>query len=287
MKVDRDLEDGLAPLRGERFDAVVDVATISYEWVQRALAEFGATAKHWTFVSSISVYADPGAEPTGIGDPVLEPRAVHGTREGMASDPNLYGAVKVAGERAVLDAAGDRAFIVRAGLITGPGDEFDRFGYWVQRLARGGRVVVPDVDHQSQFVDVRDLANWIVDAGERGTTGVYDGIGPVVPLLDLLADIAEVLGSEVEFVRVSEADLRANGVAPWMGPRSLPFWLPTGYHKMSARDAGPALAAGLTPMPLADAVAGALAHERSLDPNRVRKAGLTPDEETEILQRVG
>ncbi|MBM7770747.1 nucleoside-diphosphate-sugar epimerase [Actinokineospora baliensis] len=283
VKVDRDREDGLAGLVGERFDAVVDVATISYEWVRRALDAFGEQVGHWTFVSSISAYADPGRPPGGVGDPLLPPKAVHGTREAMREDPDLYGSVKVASEQAVTAAVGPKALVVRAGLITGPGDEFDRFGYWPQRLVRGGRVLVPDVDHQVQYVDVRDLAAWIVDAAEQGTTGIFDGVGPSLPLLDLLASIADTLGADVEFVKVAPQELLDRGVQPWAGPRSLPLWLPESHSYMAARDATPALDAGLTPRSLADAVAGALDHERTLGIDRERKAGLTPDEEAELL----
>ncbi|SES27032.1 epimerase [Actinokineospora terrae] len=283
VRVDRDLEDGLAPLAGERFDAVVDVATISYEWVRRALAAFGGEVGHWTFVSSISAYAEPGAPSSGVGDRLLPPKAVHGTREAMKDDPDLYGSVKVASEQAVTAAVGDKALIVRAGLITGPGDEHDRFGYWPQRLVRGGRVVVPDVDHEIQYVDVRDLAAWIIDGAEQGITGVFDGIGPSTPLPALLTAMADTLGADVEFVRVSEEELLERGVAPWSGPRSLPLWLPASHKYMGSRDAGPALAAGLTPRSLADALAGALDHERTLGVDRQRKAGLTPEDEAEIL----
>ncbi|SDC88794.1 NAD-dependent epimerase/dehydratase family protein [Actinokineospora iranica] len=283
VRVDRDDEDGLAPVRGERFDAVVDVAPLSYPWVARALAEFGDRVGHWTFVSSISAYAEPGIPPTGVGDPLLPPRTEQGAREDLAADPDLYGAVKVASENAVLDAVGDRAFIVRAGLIVGPDDPFDRFGYWPARMSRGGRVVVPDTDVSAQYIDVRDLAAWITDAAEKGVTGIYDGIGPAQPLLDLLGGIAEQVGEDVELVRAPEEKLTELGVKPWSGPRSLPLWLPASHKYLAARDAAPALATGLTPRALVDVVAGALEHERTLGLDRKREAGLTPVEETEVL----
>ncbi|OLR90890.1 NAD-dependent epimerase/dehydratase family protein [Actinokineospora bangkokensis] len=283
--VDRDREDGLAPLVGERFDAVVDVATISHPWVRRALDALGEGAGHWTFISSISAYADFSTPPTGTGDRVLAPRAEHGDRP--LTDPGLYGAVKVASEEAVRAAVGDRAFVVRAGLISGPGDEHDRFGYWVNRFSRGGRAVVPDADHLIQHVDVRDLAAWVVTAAEQGTTGTFDGVGPAVPLLDLLDGVREVAGGGAEPVLVPEQALVDLGVRPWAGPQSLPLWLTPPHRYMGARDAGPALAAGLEPRPLADTVAGAMEREVELGLDRQpRGAGLTPDEERAVLAAV-
>ncbi|UVS82579.1 NAD-dependent epimerase/dehydratase family protein [Actinokineospora sp. UTMC 2448] len=278
VKVDRDQPDGLAPLAGESFDAVVDVAPISHTWVRRALDAFGSVG-HWTFVSSISVYAHPDR----VDDVLLPPRQEHFDRSKVLQDPEAYGSIKVASENAVLETMGDRAFIVRAGLITGPGDPFDRFGYWPMRLHRGGRVAVPDVDQLTQIIDVGDLAAWIVDAAERGTTGVYDGIGPAQPLLDVLRTVADAVGSDAELVRVPESVLTEHDIAPWAGPRSLPLWLPASHRGMSARDAGPALAAGLTPRPLAESAVRALEHEKALGLDRERKAGLPADAEAELL----
>jgi 2'-hydroxyisoflavone reductase len=84
----------------------------------------------------------------------------------------------VASENAVREARGESAFIVRAGLIVGPGDGSDRFGYWPAKLSGNGQVVVPDVmDQPTQQIDVRDLASWIVTGAERGLGGTFDARG--------------------------------------------------------------------------------------------------------------
>lgn len=286
VTVDRDAEDGLAPLAGQEFDAVVDVATLSHPWVTRALAAFGGSARHWTFVSTINVYADNETPNQGPDAPLVEPITRHATREDMKTEEGvaLYGGIKVASENAVREAMGERAFIVRPGLISGPGDVLDRFGYWPARFSRGGRVLVPDVPEQPmQFIDVRDLAEWIVDAAEKDLGGTFDGIGPHRPLPDLLHDIAEAVGVDVEFVPATAEQLTAAGVNSWAGPRSLPFWLPPSHFGLSGRDAQPSLDAGMPVRPLADAVAGALERERLLGLDRERKAGLSPAEEAQVL----
>lgn len=284
LRVDRDVPDGLVALEGERFDAVVDTSIMSHRWVADALRVLAGNVAHWTFVSSISVYADTVTHGQRPGAPVLEPRPVHATLADRADDPYLYGAVKVASENAVLDALGERAFVVRPGLVTGPGDHTDRFGYWPMRFARGGRVLVPDVPgHPAQYIDVRDLAAWVVDAAEQRLSGTFDGVGPSEPLPDLLAAIAQTVGGEAELVLVAPTVLEAAGVNPWAGPRSLPIWLPVDIQGMLAHDARPALEAGLRVRPLEEAVAGALEQERALGLGRERKAGLTPEEEAEVL----
>ena len=135
VRVDRDAPDGLAALAGAEFDAVVDVAAISYPWVADALALLGAGAKHWTFVSTINVYSDDETTGQRPGSPQVEPLREGGTR----ADTSHYGAIKIASEDAVREAMGDRAFVVRPGLITGPDDGSDRFGYWPGRFSRGGQ----------------------------------------------------------------------------------------------------------------------------------------------------
>ncbi|MDT8913399.1 NAD-dependent epimerase/dehydratase family protein [Amycolatopsis sp. PS_44_ISF1] len=286
VRVDRDAEAGLAPLEGEQFDAVVDVARLSHPWVTRALEALGARARHWTFVSTVSAYADhatPGQTPaTGR---VREPLEEHATDEQLRAEggPELYGAIKVASENAVRAAVGDRAFVVRPGLITGPGDGSDRFGYWPARLARGGRVLVPAADRPVQHLDVRDLAGWITTAAETGLTGTFDGVGPVQGLPTLLREIAAASGGRAELVPAPDDRLTAAGVTPWSGPRSLPLWLPEDLQGMTAHDPAPSLAAGLRIRPLAETVAAALETEQELGADRERRAGLSPADEAEVL----
>src|ERR1700741_1176848 len=124
VKVDRDAEAGLEPLAGEAFDAVVDVAPLSYPWVDRALRALADRAGHWTFVSTINVYADNATTgQTPATGPLVPALRQHATREEMmaAGDDGtlLYGGIKVASEDAVRSVVGSRAFVVRPGLVTG------------------------------------------------------------------------------------------------------------------------------------------------------------------------
>ena len=150
IRVDRDEADGLAALTRETFDAVVDVTRHPGQ-VRRAVTALRRPGVHWTFVSTVSVYADnrtPGqrAGTALLRDPTA-PEVEHSTEE-------TYGAAKVACEQAV----GDGAFICRAGLIVGPEDPTGRVTYWPARLARGGEVLVPATpDEAVQLIDVRDL----------------------------------------------------------------------------------------------------------------------------------
>lgn len=273
-----DRSEGLGALAGARFDAVVDVAR-NYRWVREALA--AVEAGHWTFVSTINVYADNGTPGQNADSTLLEPI----TDSADTSTPESYGGIKVACENAVRDAMGERAFVVRPGLITGPNDPSDRFGYWPLRLSRGGRVLVPDTPGTpSQHIDVRDLADWIVTAAERRLAGTFDGIGPVTTLGALLEEIASAVApAGTEIAAVAPEALAEAGVQRWSGPKSLPLWIPDGYDGFASHDAAPSLAAGLRIRPLAETVTAALANEHARGADRERKAGLTAAEETELL----
>jgi 2'-hydroxyisoflavone reductase len=270
-------------LAGLDFDAVVDVATMNPAWVRDALAAVGTRSAHWTFVSSMSVYADhgtPGQDAaTAQTLPPLHERPPELT-------PDSYGSAKVGSELAVTQLFDGPAFLVRPGLIVGDGDPSDRYGYWPARLSRGGRVLVPEpLDAPVQFVDVLDLATWIVDAGERGLAGTFDAVCHPVPLRDVLAATAAGVGApQHELVPAPPEFLEKHEVTPWSGPRSLPLWTPgEEYAGFMAHDVSSAYDAGLRTRPIEESAADALRHEQALGLDRERKAGLSAAEEDTLL----
>jgi nucleoside-diphosphate-sugar epimerase len=149
--------------------------------------------------------------------PVLEPAP---PEVDDPESPGNYGPCKVACERAVLDGYGvARAFICRAGLIIGPGDRSNRFGYWVSRLVRGGEVLAPGApDDLVQYIDVHDLAGWLVHAASTGLAGTYDGIGAPVTREHFLTHVAAGVATPAELTWVDQEFLLAEGVRP--GPVS-------------------------------------------------------------------
>ncbi|MDX3966525.1 MAG: NAD-dependent epimerase/dehydratase family protein [Bradyrhizobium sp.] len=274
VRIDRDLADGLAPLAGEIFDAVVDVSRYPGQ-VRRAVAALKRPGVHWTFVSTISVYADnriPGqrADTATLREP--------SSTEIEHSTDAIYGAAKVACEQAV----GNDAFICRAGLIAGPEDPTGRFAYWPARLARGGEVLAPGSPEDAvQFIDVRDLAQWIVHAAETCLTGIYDGIGPVRTRGEFLAECASALNASCTFTWINRAFLDAHDVRRWAGPRSLPMWLPLpDFAGFLTRDTSPAREAGLISRPPADTARDTL---HWLHASNCPVIGLTADEERDVL----
>lgn len=286
VRVDRDDPDGLAPLRGAEFDALVDVSSRPSQ-VRRVVAELAPRVGHAVYVSTRSVYADNGTPGRTVADsPVLAPAPAE-VDDPRGNDLANYGPCKVACEQAVLDGFGaDRAFVCRAGLIIGPDDPTNRFGYWVSRLARGGEVLAPgEPDDLVQYVDVRDLAEWLVAGAAGRLAGTYDGIGVPVSREHFLVHVAQGVGSPVELTWVDQAYLLAEGVRPWAGERSLPLWLPLPeYAGFASRDVSASLDAGLRTRDVADTARDTLAWLRG-EPAPPGGAGLGPDDEAELLRK--
>lgn len=271
---------GWAELRGVAWDAVVDVAGRA-SWVAAAVEALGERAGHWSFVSTVNVYADLSQRGGGVDDtPLLDPA---GGEEDPAADPTAYGREKVACEQTVLQAMGERAFVVRPGLIGGPGDPSGRFTSWPARMARGGRVLAPTPGSApAQLIDVRDLAGWLVDAAERRTGGVFDGVGPQLTRREFLRQVAVGVDTPVELVWADPEALETLDVLPWAGPRSVAMWVPLPeLVGMMARDDTASVQAGLVCRPVAETARDTLAWLRETPDAEV--TGLSEAEERDVL----
>lgn len=282
VQVDRAQRDGLVALRSVRYDAVVDVAA-QPGWVAQALELFAGRVRHWTFVSTGAVYADQSTPGQRADQTPLRPAAEPGP-----DDVSSYGPRKVACERAVQEACGERAAIVRPGLVVGPGDPVDRFGYWPLRMAIGGDVLAPgSPDDPVQWLDVRDLAAWVVRLAEEGVGGGFDAAAPPLPRGEFLARIGAGVGRAAATSRlhwIEQDFLLAAGVQPWMGPRSLPLWVPLpDFAGCMTRDVRPGLAAGLVVRDLAETASDSLTWRLTGPRAPLLAAGLSAAQERELL----
>jgi 2'-hydroxyisoflavone reductase len=262
----------LEELSGRHWDVAVDVAGYDPDVVRRNLTVLAGQAGHYVFVSTISVYADHSV--TQFEDsPVLE------LRDDLPEELR-YGARKVAAERHSTATFGGRSLIVRAGLIVGPHDGTDRFAYWPRRIARGGQVLAPgDPSDPVQFIDVRDLGEWIVDSYRRNLGGVFNLAGRPVPIGELLQECITVTGSDAELIWLPTPQLLAAGTDPWMG---VPLWVADPDREALHRaDISRSLAAGLTFRPLPTTIRDTLSWD--LARGGPATPGLTADAERRLL----
>ena len=261
----------LAPLRGRTWDAVVDTSGYLPAAV-RASAEALSDSGLYCFVSSVSVYAhfkevhDEGGPIAELGDMPLD----------EVTDES-YGPLKALCEDEARRVFGDRALIVRPGLIVGPHDPTGRFTYWPHRVARGGEVLAPaPPDAPTQPIDVRDLGSWIVASCEAGRGGTFNATHPGLSWHELLDTCVAVTEADAEITWVSPEFLVQREVGQWM---ELPLWLADPEFAFADRvDVGRALSAGLSFRPLEETVRGALEHAETTE-----AAGLAPEREAALL----
>jgi 2'-hydroxyisoflavone reductase len=272
-KLRGDRDGDLGAVADRDFDAVVDTSGYVPRVVRETIDALGEVG-HYTFVSSISVYADLSSPPNADA-PVAE---LHEPTENWEE---AYGALKADCEDVVREKF-PNAFIPRPGLIVGPWDKTGRFTYWPKRLADGGRVLVPSPpDAPAQVIDVRDLAGWIVRAAEAETSGTYDAVDRPTTREDLVETCRRVAGAEAELVWVEPEFHVAHHVGEWM---ELPLWIADpAYAGMLSVDPSRAFAAGLETRPLEETARDTLDWVRSGEGPADPPAGLAREKEQAVL----
>jgi 2'-hydroxyisoflavone reductase len=263
----------LAVLQNRHWDIVIDTSGYVPRIVRASAKALAHSVDRYIFISSISVYADFSKEGIDENAPVatLQDESIETINE------ETYGALKALCEQAVEQVMPGRVLIIRPGLIVGPHDPTDRFTYWPSRVAQGGEMLTPGKPQEpTQFIDVRDLAAWIIRMAEQHKTGIYNATGPDYPLScgKFLEECKSVTGSDARFVWVSDKFLTDREV-------DLPLWVPDSYAGMRSVNCSKAIADGLTFRPVAETVRDTLAWKGT---GEELKAGLKPEQERRLLQ---
>ncbi|MFD9356886.1 NAD-dependent epimerase/dehydratase family protein [Streptomyces sp. NPDC060031] len=279
---DRVAPGGLDALAEGRWDLVVDTWGGAPTAVRDSARLLRDRVGRYAYISSRSVYTYPA--PAGLAE---DGPLVEGSPDAGAV---AYAEDKRGAELAALDAFGDRALLVRAGLVIGPYENVGRLPWWLNRTARGGRVPAPGPrELPLQYIDVRDLARWTLDAAGAGLGGAYNLASPVghATLGGLLDACSAVTASGAELHWIDAARIEEAGVAPWT---ELPLWLPEGemHDFMYGGDVTRALAAGLKCRPVEETVADTWAWLQELGgtaPQRPDRPapGLSPQQEAALL----
>ncbi len=276
-----DRNGDLKSLEGRSWDAVGDTSGFVPRLVKDSATLLAPRVKQYVFISSISVFASlakPGADESSpvaiLPDPTVE-----------TVDGSTYGGLKALCEKAAEAAMPGRVTNVRPGLIVGPDDGTDRFTYWPVRVAKGGEVLAPNRPADPvQFIDVRDLGNWIVKCLDAKTVGVYNATGNPLPVGTLLEACKAASGSDARFTWVDAAFLAAQKVSEWS---DLPCWVsPTGEDAGGNRVSNAkAVGKGLVFRPLKETCADTLAWFRKQPAERQTKlrSGLAADREAAVL----
>jgi 2'-hydroxyisoflavone reductase len=249
---------GLEPLAtairaGRTWDAVIDTSAYVPRITTASAELLKPAARQYVLITTVNVYAEPLPVHADESAPLAPEPAVIDEKVSNES----YGPLKAACERALTKVYGDRATLLRPGLIVGPGDPTDRFTYWPARLQRGGEVLIPKSSDpwasEASFIDVRDLADFACVCAEKGHGGPYNCMGPDGPLTfdGLIFGCRAAFGNEVSYVPADEAWLLEQQVTPWMG---FPLWIPASMAeeaRMGGMNRRKAIEHGLKFRPLA------------------------------------
>ena len=266
----------LSALESGSWDAVVDTWSADGSAVRRTAELLSGRAGWYAYVSSRSVYtgADAGraedAPLVGIDD------------EGYAGD-------KLRGEQGA--AAFDGPVLLgRAGLILGPYEDIGRLPWWLDRLARGGPTLAPGPrELPLQYIDARDLADFLLDAAAKRTAGAFDLVSePGHTTTGELLEIAnEVTGGHAELRWTDPEVIATAGIEPWI---QLPIWLPPGelYDFLHQGDVRKAYGQGLVCRPVRETVEDTWAWLQGLPGDAPQRAdrprvGLDPALEAKTL----
>lgn len=279
-----DRGQNLEELSGREWDAVIDVAGYLPRIVRlsaQMLTQSGRVGRY-VYISSISAYA--GFSKIGINesDPVgkLQDESVEEITD------ETYGPLKALCEKTVQDLYGDRALIIRPGLIVGPYDPTDRFTYWPMRVKRGGDMITPEKPSAPiQIIDVRDLSGFIIKQMEENASGIYNATGPDYELsMGAMLDACKrVTGSVAAFHWASVEFLKEHKVEPWS---DMPVWIPESEPDMegfSRVDVSKAINAGLKFRALEETIRDTIAWAEQRPEDHEWRAGLNPDKEQILL----
>ena len=229
LRGDRDPDEGsgLESIRaevesGRTWDAIIDTSAYVPRIANASASLLAPASDRYIIVSSVSVYADQSKKGITEDDPVatIEDEA----SEEMGDNYENYGALKALCEKAAFEAYDGRATLIRPGFIVGPRDGMpQRFNLWVARISAGGERIAPgSPDDPVQFIDARDLANFIIHCAEEETFGPFNIVGPKDTLtIEKMID-GLVAGTEAEIERVwvpadfLESQGHSGSFIPWL-----------------------------------------------------------------------
>ncbi len=276
-----DRDDGLDSLKGREWDIVVDNSGYVPRHVADSARLLARAASHYIYVSTISAYAS-------LAEPLDEdaPLATIDDESIEEVTAETYGPLKALCEkRAAREFGEDRLTILRPTYICGPGDRTDRYTYWPVRTMRGGAMIWPGTEEDEiQIIDVRDLANFTVDAAVERIIGTYNTVTPVgsFTMGDLRDDCLAVTAAEMTPVWIDYAFIDAHEAD---GGNAFPIWVPpVPEYAGAARVSGArAVAKGLHNRPTRETARDTVTWWKTLPDERTLRAGLKPEAEASLL----
>ena len=275
-RISGDRDADIKKLRGRTWDIVIDTCGYVPRIVRKSCEMLGNAVDRYIFISTINVYADfskPGIDETS-------PLAAMEDESTEEVTGKTYGPLKVRCEKVVDQIYAERSIVLRCGLIVGPHDPTDRFTYWPVRVERGGEVLAPSPpNRQIQFIDARDLADFLLHLAARRNAGTFNATGPAgrLSMEGFLRACNTQTGNRASFTWVSEDFIVKNKVD------HLPMWTPENWRGIFEVNCTRAIEAGLKFRSVKDTISDTLAWHAARPAGYEIKVGLKPDKERALL----
>lgn len=265
-------------LEGRCWDLCFDIASYFPRMTQLSSEVLAGKVGHYTLISTMALYADHSVLNNNEESPVAE--LEDATVEEVTS--KTYGGLKALCEKVVHDYFSDKALIARPGVIAGRYDTTDRFTYWVNRIAEGGDVLVPECwDQPTQYIDAVDLMEWLLGKAEIGLTGTYNLTGDLLPFGKMLEAINEEFGGKANFVRANRDFLIAHLEKPRNDmPQYMPFEDWRGFLHI---DSAKAKKEGLRFRSIKETIQDIYEWQKTLSPSHRWIAGIDREKEEELI----
>jgi 2'-hydroxyisoflavone reductase len=270
-------EGDLSALSGLSFDTTTDTIAYRPRDVDALANALGNRGGHHIQISSVSAYEDPAEE--GATELTAHLWRAAPTDPNVPIDGETYGPLKAACERSAEQHFGKQLTIVRPTYVIGGHDATFRFPYWVERVRKGGVIAVPGPRANAlQYIDARDLGEFVVTLASNQTTGAFHVANPypAAQFVGVIEEIAShIAPAGTQLVEVSPGD-----VAKLELGTKFPLWNGAERATIFAMNPAAALSAGLAYRTFASTVDDVLAWwgERAWPAQ-----WLTPDEESRLL----
>lgn len=204
-----DREHNLSAIENRKWDVVIDNSGRKAEWTKKTAELLKDNCGMYVYTSSTGVYFPYKTNDIKENQEVLM-KIPDNLEDEMLKMEYGYGVMKANSEQEAIKAFGkERSILVRPTYMFGPGDKTDRFMHWPVRLAKGGEILVPGkTDDPVQYIDVRDVAEFMIRLAEKKAAGTYNVVGPSEneTMMDFVTKTKDTFKANNTIVQIDDYD---------------------------------------------------------------------------------